>query len=170
MMLLEIRQRNIDMISTVQSKVDNSGENDMKSTPFNPETDLAPIPFTEEVCLAAKEMKERGLKWQPHVGCFVWDEKRLIEVSSPFPNRIYFILNLGHFLKRFETVENIAEQLVWLPTWQQARLIANQIGISKEQIMRRIEGSTSNEVGNELIELYNLISEKLSRSETLENK
>jgi len=135
----------------------------MKSTPFNPSTDLAPIPFTNEVCQAAREMKAAGLRWQPHVGCFVWDEKQLIEVSSPFPNRIYFILNLGHFLKRFQTIENMADQLVWLPTWHQARLIARQLGLSIEQLAQRIEATISDEAGSDLIELYRLITEKLSR-------
>ncbi|MCU0645312.1 MAG: hypothetical protein MUC94_13775, partial [bacterium] len=66
----------------------------MKSTPFNPKTDVAPIPFTTQVFQAARLMKEKGLKWQPHAGCFVWDEQQIIEVASPFPNRVYFILNL----------------------------------------------------------------------------
>jgi len=134
----------------------------MKSTPFNPEIDIAPIPFTDQVFQTAKLMKEKGLKWQPHVGCFVWDEKQIIEVSSPFPNRVYFILNLGHFLKRFETIENIAEKLVWLPTWHQARQICKQLNIADEKILHVIQSSNLSEPGSELIGLYRLISEALS--------
>jgi len=66
--------------------------------------------------LLASELKRAGLPWKPHVGCFLWDRDALIEASSPFPNRIYFILNLEHFLGRFETSEKIAEKLGWLPT------------------------------------------------------
>jgi HrpA-like RNA helicase len=40
---------------------------------FNPEKDLAPTPFDEQICRLALEMKSLGLTWQPHVGCFVWD-------------------------------------------------------------------------------------------------
>ncbi len=136
----------------------------MKSTPFNPETDLAPIPFSDQVCQAAREMKAKGLKWQPHVGCFVWDEQKIIKVSSPFPNRIYFILNLGHFLKRFETIDNIADKLVWLPTWHQAKEIARKIGISDDQIMQRIQRATLQGPEHDLIILYQLITEKLELS------
>ena len=45
----------------------------MKSTPFNPETDLPPIPFDELLCKSAASLKAAGLPWKPHVGCFVWD-------------------------------------------------------------------------------------------------
>ena len=133
----------------------------MKPTRFNAETDLAPIPFTDEVCQTAKLMKEKGLTWQPHVGCFVWDEKGIIEVSSPFPNRIYFILNLGHFLKRFETVENIADKLVWLPTWHQARQICKNLDIPEQEIVHVMEKSDLAEPGTELVRLYKLIVEYL---------
>jgi len=133
----------------------------MKSTPFDPENDIAPIPFTAQVFQAAKLMKEKGLKWQPHVGCFVWDEQQIIEVSSPFPNRVYFILNLGHFLKRFETIENIAKKLVWLPTWHQARQICQRLKIPDEKILHVIQSSNLAEPGSELIGLYRLISEAL---------
>ena len=73
----------------------------MKPTPFNSKTDLPPIPFDLRHCQAAAQLKERGLPWTPHVGCFVWDPDAIMEVTSPFPNRIYFILNLGHFLRIF---------------------------------------------------------------------
>ena len=92
----------------------------MKPTPFNPETDLAPIPFTEKHCQAASKLKKAGLLWKPHVGCFVWDPEGYIKVDSPFPERIYFILNLGHFLRLFEATKKMVEKLVWLPTWHQA--------------------------------------------------
>lgn len=79
----------------------------MRSTPFNPDADMEPIPFNEECLGAAREMKLHGLRWTPHVGCFVWDEKGVIQVNSPFPNRVYFILNMGHFMKIFGSVEGI---------------------------------------------------------------
>jgi hypothetical protein len=44
----------------------------MTSTRFNPEKDIAPMPFDKEICHRALDMKKNGLIWQPHVGCFVW--------------------------------------------------------------------------------------------------
>ena len=60
--------------------------------------------------------------------------KGYIEVSSPFPGRIYFILNLGHFLKLFETLDEIAEKLTWLPTWHQAFLLCEKLGVDPKDV------------------------------------
>jgi len=73
---------------------------------FNPEKDLAPMPFDERICLHALEMKNSGLAWRPHVGCFVWDRDELIKPVSPFPGRIYFILNLARFIDIFDTIDS----------------------------------------------------------------
>jgi hypothetical protein len=64
---------------------------------FDPEKDLAPTPFDEQICRLALEMKSLGLIWQPHVGCFVWDPDNWIKPESPFiatPRR----LKSGEFL------------------------------------------------------------------------
>ena len=136
----------------------------MKPTPFNQKTDLAPIPFSLEHCKAAKKLKEHGLTWRPHVGCFVWDENEYIKASSPFPHRIYFILNLGHFLKRFETTENIADKLVWLPTWHQARLICEQLHIPYDEIYSILYPETNQTIGADILRLYGMILRKLQRT------
>jgi len=133
----------------------------MKSTPFDPKKDLAPIPFNREACGAAKIMKQKGLKWQPQVGCFVWDEKKVIEVSSPFPHRIYFVLNLGHFLRRFDTLENMAEQLIWLPTWFQARQICRRLEIPAEKLVEALPSAEEDDPESELLRLYRSIAEHL---------
>jgi hypothetical protein len=132
----------------------------MKPTPFVEGTDLEPIPFSPEHCELAKELKEKGLEWKPHVGCFVWDEKGHIQVSSPFPNRIYFILNLGHFLRIFETIENMKEKLVWLPTWHQAKIVCKNLNISKTEINASLCSSGSAGLGDDTAALYRLILEK----------
>jgi len=133
----------------------------MKSTPFNPHTDLAPIPFSEDMCRAARAMKDRGLQWQPHAGCFVWDQERVIEVSSPFPQNIYFILNLGHFLKRFQSLEGMTQKLVWLPTWHQARQICTSIGVADSRILEMVQHSCLADRDDELLGLYGLILDHL---------
>ena len=66
----------------------------MTSNRFNPEKDLAPMPFDERICRQALEMKKTGLDWRPQVGCFMWDPDYAIKPASPFPGRIYFILIL----------------------------------------------------------------------------
>lgn len=106
----------------------------MKPTPFVEGTDLEPIPFSSRHCKLVKRLKEKRLDWEPHVGCFVWDENGHISISSPFPNQIYFILNLRHFFKIFETLEDMKERLVWLLTWHQARIICKRLHVDQREI------------------------------------
>jgi hypothetical protein len=134
----------------------------MKSTPFNPGTDKLPIPFTKEVCQFAKKLKSAGLKWQPQVGCFVWDESNKIKVASPFPNKIYFILNLGHFEKIQGSIEDVENEMIWLPTWHQARLICKEFDISDQIIYDAISAKRSDEF-TDILELYGLILNKLTQ-------
>ena len=129
----------------------------MKSTPFDPQRDIEPIPFDERVYEKAAELKQAGLPWHPHVGCFVWDPEGIIKVSSPFPNRIYFILNMNHFLKRFDSVENMQKSLVWIPTWQQIRLICQDYGIGDKEIRAILREEPVVAPGDELVLLYDLL-------------
>ncbi len=91
----------------------------MKSTPFVLGTHLAPIPFDRRLYDAAEGLKEAGLSWTPHVGCFVRDPEAIIPEPSPFPDRVYFILNLGHVVQRFGSLEAVVRQGVFLPTIHQ---------------------------------------------------
>ena len=133
----------------------------MKPTPFNPETDLPPIPFDLRHCQSAAQLKERGLPWSPHVGCFVWDPYERIEVTSPFPGRIYFILNLGHFLRIFGSLEEISAQLIWLPTYHQARLLCVQVGVVEEELSAVLASAENIRAGDELLALYRMILNRL---------
>lgn len=133
----------------------------MKPTPFVEGKDLEPIPFSLAHCALAKELKKKGLDWHPHVGCFVWDEEGHIEVPSPFPHRIYFILNLGHFLRIFETVENMKDKLVWLPTWHQAKIICKNLDIGQTEMNASLCSPEAAGSGDDTSALYRLILEKL---------
>ena len=133
----------------------------MTSKGFNPGKDFEPMPFDERVCRRALEIKNCGLAWQPHIGCFVWDPDGFIKAPSPFPGRIYFILSLARFVKIFGTVENIAEKLVWLPTWHQAQHLCRLLGIADEAAgkIRQMDHVLSPVEG--LLEIYGLIIKNL---------
>lgn len=133
----------------------------MKPTPFNPETDLPPIPFEDRHCELAASLKEAGLEWTPHVGCFVWDRDTHIPVPSPFPRNIYFILNLGHFLKLLGSIEAVRKKLIWLPTWQQARILCSRLGISGEEVLETLRAHGAAAVGEDLIAVYTKILQAL---------
>jgi hypothetical protein len=133
----------------------------MKPTPFKLETDLPPIPFDLRHRKAAAQLKESGLPWTPHVGCFVWDPNEIIPVTSPFPGRMYFILNLGHFLRIFGSLDDISKKLVWLPTYHQARLLCDQVGVDQEEVSAVWASAETIRPGDEILELYKMILHRL---------
>jgi len=136
----------------------------MTSKRFNPEKDLAPMPFDERVCRQAMAMKKNGLVWRPQVGCFVWDPDEFIKPTSPFPDRIYFILSLARFIEIFDTIDQVAEKLVWLPTWHQARLVCRQLGLTDENLeIWQQRDLTSPSPVEELLQIYRLIIETLKK-------
>lgn len=133
----------------------------MKTIRFNEEKDLAPIPFDERICRLALDLKNLGLTWQPHVGCFVWDVDNLIQVDSPFPGNIYFILSLPRFIEIFGSMEKIAAKLVWLPTWHQARILCQQLGIRDDDLAGDRHSRDSFPPAEDVYRLYQRISEAL---------
>jgi hypothetical protein len=133
----------------------------VKPIAFNPATDAAPIPFEETHLELARQMKKRGLAWKPHVGCFLWDPEAHIEAESPFPMRIYFVLSLPRFIGIFGSLEAVADKLVWLPTWHQARLLALQLGVETERIVGLWSSDPLPPPGQELAGIYRLILEAL---------
>jgi hypothetical protein len=130
---------------------------------FNPEKDLAPMPFNERICQLASDLKKHGLNWKPHVGCFVWDPDGFIKAESPFPERIYFILSLPRFIDIFGSVANMVEKLVWLPTWHQARILCQQLGVTDEDLAREWQSATAISPVEDLHQLYRRIDEALQR-------
>ena len=141
----------------------------MTSTRFNPEKDIAPMPFDKEICHQALDMKKKGLIWRPHVGCFVWDPDEFIKPTSPFPGRIYFILSLARFIEIFDTIDQIAAKLVWLPTWHQARLVCRQLGIADDIDPKSREGDDVLSPLDELLRIYGKIVENLKHGDALTN-
>lgn len=133
-----------------------------EATPFKPDTDLAPIPFTLRACEMARALKKAGLPWRVHVGCFVWDPENIIIPPSPFPNRVYFILNITRFLKIFGSVEEMKKKLVWLPTWHQTRLLCEQFGI-EDDLESLLSKDPKPSPGKDLMHLYELLLENSSR-------
>ena len=133
----------------------------MQPIPFDANHDIAPIPFDQRHLHLAYEMKHGGLVWKPHVGCFVWDQKQCIEPDSPFPLRVYFILSLPRFVTLLGSLETIAEKLVWLPTWHQARLLALNLGVEATHISKLWSLDAFPAPGDELLAMYRLIQSKL---------
>lgn len=143
----------------------------MKSTPFDQDRDYAPIPFDRRVLEAARDLKRAGLAWRPHVGCFVWDPDEVMPVPSPFPERVYFVLNIGRFTELLGSVAAMQEKLVWVPTWSQAQtLLAEGAAVSAadsgEPTVRPDgpgNGGGDSTAAEQLLTLYRQLQRSLTR-------
>jgi hypothetical protein len=49
--------------------------------------------------------------------CFLRDEPNKIYMPLTFPDKIYIVLNMNHFLKIFGALEKMQQQLVCILTW-----------------------------------------------------
>jgi hypothetical protein len=119
------------------------------------------VRYSAEEIQLAHELKAAGLPWQPEPGHFVWDGEPLIEHDSPFHDRVFFILDLKHFLRRSESMERLIASMVWLPTWQQARELLAGMDVSADAIQSRLIESNALANGNERLVLYQMLMEAL---------
>ena len=118
-------------------------------------------PFDESLCALAADMKAAGLVWAPKVGDFVWDNGKGIGYPSPFPHRIYFILNINRFLDIFQTIETMIDQLVWLPAWHQARAVCSDLKIDDHVLEETFCSQNGFAAENDLRIIYDIILSRL---------
>lgn len=118
--------------------------------------------FSPEEIQLAHELKSAGLPWLPMPGQFVWDEEPLIKHDSPFHDRVFFILDLKHFLRRSGTIERLIESMVWLPTWEQCRELLADRGVGSSVVRSHLDSTNALDSGNERLELYRMLLKTLS--------
>lgn len=118
--------------------------------------------FSPEEIALARQLKAAGLPWHPQPGHFVWDEAGVIEQPSPFHDRVFFILDLKHYLRRTTTFENLQKMFYWLPTWQDSREVLQALGISSSDIANRLVVEKAVEQDVERLVLYRMIHEGLT--------
>ncbi|MFM7118011.1 MAG: hypothetical protein ACKO9H_00670 [Planctomycetota bacterium] len=117
--------------------------------------------FTSQEVELARKLKGLGLAWTPQVSHYVWDETGIINCPSPFHDMVYYILDLKHFLRRAGTIERLQDELCWLPSWEQARELLREHGVSDEAVARRLDERQALLKGEERLCLYQLLEEAL---------
>lgn len=122
-------------------------------------------PFDDALCELAADLKSAGLKWTPCVGDFVWDPRAVINYPSPFPHRIYFILNINRFLDIFQTIPEMVDQLVWLPTWHQARAVCAALKIDNAAFRDTFCEQGGFEAGKDLDIVYRIMLSALGKDD-----
>lgn len=118
--------------------------------------------FSDEEIRLAQELRDRGLPWEPKAGHYVYDETGFCKQPSPFQNKVYFVLNYNYFMKAVGGVDRFKEIMIWLPTWDDAREILRNSGISDMQLSQYLHDQHAIERGKERIALYELIASFLN--------
>ena len=115
--------------------------------------------FSERLIELADRFRAGGVPWEPGPGQYVLDRNDVVERESPFQPGVYFILNYPHFLKLAGGLESFRSQMLWLPTWDQAREVPRQAGFSDDQQQTRLIECDAIAGGCELECLYEWIAE-----------
>ncbi|TWU56268.1 hypothetical protein [Rubripirellula reticaptiva] len=122
--------------------------------------------FTEDEIVAAKRLHECGLPWEPQAGHYVFDETGFCEQSSPFQEKVYFILNYSYFMRIVGGVKRFTEIMVWLPTWEDLREVLRDLGLSDIEVANYLDERQATGLGSERLALYQLVQDCLSKSAT----
>ena len=112
----------------------------------------------------AIRFKALSLEWEPTVGNYVYDANGIVKASSPFQPGVYFLLNYNCFMERVGGLERFRNDMVWLPTWEDARVILSRLGVSNSKVVNQLTTTSSIENLTELDTLYSLILERLVES------
>ncbi len=113
--------------------------------------------FSDRMIELAIAMKSAGVPWQPSAGHYVFDKGRIVQRASPFQDGVYFVLNLPHFVKLAGGVDAFVDKMVWLPTWEQARQVLRDAGMTDQCLQSVLLEKNSIARQEELVTLYELI-------------
>lgn len=113
--------------------------------------------FSNEEIQLARQLREAGMAWEPQAGHYVYDETGYCKQTSPFQEKVYFILNYDYFMKAVGGVEQFKQIMLWLPTWDDARRQLELLGVPDARVADRLEHSLAIQQGNERFILYQLI-------------
>lgn len=109
----------------------------------------------------AKKLHDLNLDWHPQVGCYVYDLTGMIEKPSPFQDRVYFILDMKHFLRRAGSVDAVKEAMCWLPVWEDCRRILKHLEVPWDRIKTELIKQSAFEHDNERQVLYEMIHDAM---------
>jgi anthranilate phosphoribosyltransferase len=118
--------------------------------------------FSKRAIELAKELKQSGLVWEPQPGHFVYDPQRVLPHESPFQDRLFFVLDLKHFVRHAGSVQQMVEQMTWLPAWWDARLWLRNAGVDDAQVASHLVERKAIARNDELVVLYEMMLERLN--------
>ena len=117
--------------------------------------------FSDAAIQRAIHLKASGLPWEPKPGHYVYDATGVLPHTSPFQERVFFILDIAHFVRYCGDLESLKAKMVWLPTWLDCFAILEAHAISRSKIADHLAAKNAIRDRMELETLYELIQKKL---------
>ncbi len=118
--------------------------------------------FSERQIELAKQLKDLGLPWTPALGHYVYDVSGRVQLSSPFQDHVFFILDYDRFVDQLGGIKQLKESMIWMPLWRDAREILRSMGVEDDEVELEIVRKSGIAKGTELLALYEMIAQQLS--------
>ena len=123
--------------------------------------------FTEAEIDNAMRLRAAGLSWGPEPGHYVFDINGVVRAGSPFQAGIFLINSTNTFESMAGGQDEMFENFVWLPTWEDCRAWLKEKKVSDERVASAWQsGKTQGVTDREA--LYGLILEILEGSAAAE--
>ena len=91
--------------------------------------------FKETEIDNAMRLRAAGLTWGPEPGHYVFDINGLVRAGSPFQAGIFLINSANTFEAMAGGQDEMFENFVWLPTWEDCRVWLRERGMSDERML-----------------------------------
>ena len=125
--------------------------------------------FKESEIDAAMRLRGAGLSWGPKPGHYVFDINGMVRAGSPLQAGVFLIHSTNTFESLVGGQDEMFENFVWLPTWEDCRAWLKEKKLSDKRVMEawrrgNEKGLTDREA------LYALILEVLKENAAPERK
>ncbi len=91
--------------------------------------------FKESEIDNAMRLRAAGLTWGPQPGHYVFDINGVVRAGSPFQAGIFLINSANTFEVMAGGQDEMFENFVWLPTWEDCRVWLRERGTSDEHVL-----------------------------------
>lgn len=119
--------------------------------------------FTESEIDTAMRLRAAGLSWGPEPGQYVFDINGMVRAGSPFQAGVFLINSTNAFEAMAGGQDEMFENFVWLPTWEECRAWLGEKGVDDKRVLRGWQDGCENGMTDREA-LYKIILEVLEGS------
>ena len=102
------------------------------------------------------KLRAAGLNWKPEPGQYVFDINGIMRAGSPFQAGIFLIHSTNTFEVMVGGLDELIENFVWLPTWEDCRSWLRNESASEDQVMEAWRSGESQGLSDRQV-LYELM-------------